>query len=228
FQQFDHRELRLPPAEPGITAVELPCVNVADRHELSEPTLPLDAGAAAQRRLEDPGAPAPVELAPAIGDLPKLGNVVLLGQHLHDAVAHLLVVVDKDPDRARGIPHRRALALRNHPGRLALTGRGHEPVAASEPPDHGLHRDTGAPRDLVQRELTTRRLPEDFHRRVENPLSRGSGGLGASLHAVRTTRRCCNFHVTHTNTKFTSSASRGRMVDGSWFAHWLKRRPAGA
>src|SRR5450755_972052 len=55
--------------------------------------------------------------------------------------------------------------------------------------DHGLNRDTGAARDLLQGHLVCRQLPERPNGRVENALARRRCRLRTRVHPVGPPRR---------------------------------------
>ena len=94
-------------------------------------------------------------------------------------------MVDQDAHRPRHVADRRLVALPADPLALPLGGRGQQAVLAAEAADDGLHRDAGAARHLLQRDLVGGPLPEHLDGGVEDPLAGGRGRLGPRHHPVR-------------------------------------------
>src|SRR5260370_22046609 len=199
MEELAHRELGLTATQTCIAAKELPGVDVAHRHELGQPALPLQPAAAGEGRREDAGAPGAVNRSALIDDRFQRWNPLLFGQHLEAAISDDLVVVDKNANRAGWVARHCLVALPANLLRLALNRCGEEAVPAAEAANHGLHGDSGATGDLIQRDLIRRQLPEDLDSRVEDALRGRRGGLGPGNHAIGATQK--SFDISYINMK---------------------------
>src|SRR5260370_9928583 len=125
-----------------------------------------------------------MKLPAAIYDRVQSRNAFLFSQHLEGPIAEDLVMLNQDANRAGRVVRQCFAALPSDLLRLALACRGEEALPAAEAANHGLHSDSGAPRDLIERDLIRRQLPEDLDSCVEDALGGRCGGLGPGDHAI--------------------------------------------
>ena len=119
-EQLLQRDGHLAPAEPGVPAEQLPCVDVAHGDELSEPALAGHAGQAVESRREDARAPVAVVALAVARDGGDLGRVSFLGEEAQREVAGRLVVVDEGLDDGGHVADRRPVALGEDRGMTPL------------------------------------------------------------------------------------------------------------
>src|SRR5260370_32450019 len=125
-----------------------------------------------------------MKLPAAIYDRFQSRNAFLFSQHLEDPISEDLVMLNQDANRAGRVARQCFAALPSDLLRLALACRGEEALPAAEAANHGLHSDSGAPRDLIERDLIRRQLPEDLDSCVEDALGGRCGGLGPGGQAI--------------------------------------------